>query len=247
VTRSRFLSYVSRRCDPRQSRRCHEDKLQMLLITVAAVTYLGCQSLPFTNCLVTRSVVRADIGSSIGTAVLVSWSSANLAPAAATAVAVVLSPQSSEPLLLGVCVDVGTDDETDDVEEGHPSALWEELLGKGQRDGRDDPADLHDRPEASLDSRADLVECTGTRDERHRNEVYAVLDGGDLGWLGPSRLYLIEEVALTIRLLTRICMIFAFKLLRPWKTFWSRLMRTWPRGALMTAPYRAILGTREVK
>jgi hypothetical protein len=40
-----------------------------------------------------------------------------------TAVTVVLSPQSREPLLLGVCVDVRTDDETDDVEERHPRAL----------------------------------------------------------------------------------------------------------------------------
>jgi hypothetical protein len=50
-----------------------------------------------------------------------------------------------------------------------------------------------------------------------------------------------------MRLLTRICIIFAFRLLRPWKTFWRRLMRTWPRGALTMAPYRAIFGTREVK
>jgi len=42
-------------------------------------------------------------------------------------------------------------------------------------------------------------------------------------------------------------MTFAFRLLRPWKTFCRMLMRKWPRGALMTAPYRAILGTREVK
>jgi hypothetical protein len=114
--------------------------------------------------LVTRSVVWAAV---VRAAVFVSWSSANLAAAAGAAVAVVLSPQSSESLLLSVCVDVGTDDETDNVEEGDPSGLREELLGKGQRDGRDDPADLHDGPEASLDGRADLVECTGTRNERH--------------------------------------------------------------------------------
>ncbi len=78
-----------------------------------------------------------------------------------------LSPEGSEPLLLGVCVDVGADDEADDVEEGHPGALWEELLGKGKRDGRDDPADLHDGPEACPDSRPDLVECPGTCNQGH--------------------------------------------------------------------------------
>ena len=77
-------------------------------------------------------------------------------------------------------VDVGTDDETDNVEEGYPSRLGQELLGKGQRDGRDDPADLHDGPEAGLDGRLDLVESTGARDKGHGDEVDAVLDGRNL-------------------------------------------------------------------
>jgi hypothetical protein len=106
-----------------------------------------------------------------------------LAPAAAAAVAVVLSSQSSEPLLLGVCVDVCADNEADNVEEWDPGDLWEELLGKRQRDGGNDPADLHDGPETSLDSSADLVEGTGACNERHGDEVDAVLDGGDLYWL----------------------------------------------------------------
>lgn len=116
-------------------------------------------------------------------AVLVAGPAAHLAPAAAAAVAVVLSPQGGEPLLLGVCVDVGADDEADDVEEGHPGGLGQELLGKGQRDGRDDPADLHDGHEAGLDGCADLVECAGAGDEGHGGQVDAVLDGRDLGGL----------------------------------------------------------------
>jgi len=43
-------------------------------------------------------------------------------------------------------------------------------------------------------------------------------------------------MALTMRLLNRICRTLALRLLRPWKTFWRRLMSTWPRGALMRAP-----------
>jgi len=77
-------------------------------------------------------------------------------------------------------VDVGADDEADDVEEGHPSRLGQELLGKGQGDGRDDPADLHDRPEAGLDGRLDLVESTGAGNQGHGHEVDAVLDGRNL-------------------------------------------------------------------
>jgi hypothetical protein len=139
--------------------------------------------------LVTWSVVGTDlgpvvahVGAVVGTAIVVSGTAASYAPAAAvSAVAVVLSPESSEPLLLGVCVDVCADDEADDVEEGHPCRLGEELLGERQRDGRDDPADLHDGPEAGLDGGADLVKCPGACDEGHGDEVHAVLDGRDLG------------------------------------------------------------------
>jgi hypothetical protein len=160
----------------------------------------------------------------------------------------VLSPERCKPLLLGVRVDVCADDEADDIEEGDPGRLWQELLGERERDGRNDPADLHDGPEACFDGGANLVEGACAGDEGHGDEVYAVLDGGDLGrWLlhvlGLER----SASELTRRLLTRICRIFALRLLRPWKTFCSRLMRTWPRGALTSAPYNAILGTREVK
>jgi hypothetical protein len=133
---------------------------------------LGRQSI----CVAVSLVAWLFIGAVIWTTIIVTWSSANLTPAAATAVAVVLSPQSSEPLLLGVCVDVCADDESNDVEEGHPSSLGKELLSKGQRDGGHDPADLHDGPEASLDGCANLVECSGTGNKGHRDEVDAVLD-----------------------------------------------------------------------
>jgi hypothetical protein len=48
-------------------------------------------------------------------------------------------------------------------------------------------------------------------------------------------------------LLNRICRIFAFKLVRFAKIFWRMLMRTWPTGAMMKAPFAAISGTLEVK
>jgi hypothetical protein len=84
-------------------------------------------------------------------------------------------------------IDVGADDETDNVEEGHPSALGQELLGECQRNGRDDPADLHDRPETGLDRRLDLVEGASAGDEGHGDEVNAVLDGRDLRLLATCR------------------------------------------------------------
>jgi hypothetical protein len=92
----------------------------------------------------------------------------------------VLSPESREPLLLSVRVDVCADDEADDVEEGDPGGFWEKLLGEGERDGRHDPADFHDGPEAGFNGGAHLVEGAGAGDEGHGDEVDAVLDGGDL-------------------------------------------------------------------
>jgi hypothetical protein len=51
----------------------------------------------------------------------------------------------------------------------------------------------------------------------------------------------------TIRLLTKIWRIFAFKLFRPWNIFWRMWMRKWPSGALTKAPYMAIFGILDVK
>lgn len=40
----------------------------------------------------------------------------------------------------------------------------------------------------------------------------------------------------TIKLLTKICKILAFKLVLPENSFCKRLISTWPSGALMKAP-----------
>lgn len=100
--------------------------------------------------------------------------------ASITAVAKVLLAESCEALLLGDGVDVGTDDEGDEVEEGNPELVGEELLGKGQADGGGDPGDAHHLPEADLDGSANLVVSAGAGDEGHGDEVDAVLDGGNL-------------------------------------------------------------------
>ena len=118
--------------------------------------------------------------------VLITWSSTNarrsrasgLAPSAA--VTVVLSPQSRKPLLLGVRVDVCTNDESNNVEERYPSVLWKEFLGERQRNGRHDPANLHDRHEAGLDGGTNLVEGTCTGDDSHGDKIDSILDGGYL-------------------------------------------------------------------
>lgn len=164
----------------------------------------------------------------------------------AAAVAVVLPPQGCKSLLLGMCVYVCADDEANDVEEGHPGVLGKELLGECQGDWRYDPAHLHDGHETGLDGSAHLVEGAGACNDGHGDEVYRVLDGGDL--VRVSAVVLLQGAyLLTMRLLMRICIILALRLLRPRKIFWRMLMRTCPSGALMKAPYRAILGTREVK
>ena len=54
--------------------------------------------------------------------------------------------------------------------------VGEELLSKGQADGRGDPANLHDLPEPDTDGGLDLVEGLGTGDKGHGDEVDAVLD-----------------------------------------------------------------------
>jgi hypothetical protein len=100
-------------------------------------------------------------------------------PAVASTV-IVLPPESLQPLFLGVSVDVGSNDETDDVEERHPGLLGQERLRKRQGNGRGDPRDLHDRHEAGAHSSTDLVERTCSSDDGHAEEVYGVLDGRDL-------------------------------------------------------------------
>jgi len=97
-----------------------------------------------------------------------------------SSLAVVLLPQCRQPLLLGVCVDVGTDHESDQVEEGNPDLLWEELLRKCQGDRRCGPGYLHDGHETCVDGRANLVEGACTSNDGHGGEVDGVLDGRDL-------------------------------------------------------------------
>jgi hypothetical protein len=130
--------------------------------------------------LVIRTIIRPVVRTQIRAPIIISRSTADLAPTTATAVTIVLSSESREPLLLSVRVDVCADDEADDVEEGDPGGFWEELLGEGERDGRHDPADFHDGPETGFDGGAHLVEGAGAGDEGHGDEVDAVLDGGDL-------------------------------------------------------------------
>ena len=89
--------------------------------------------------------------------------------------------KSFEALLLGVGVDVGSDEETNDVEERHPGVLGQELLRKGQCQRRGHPADLHDGEEAGADGRADLVQSPCSGDDGHRRQIHGVLDRGDLG------------------------------------------------------------------
>jgi hypothetical protein len=53
------------------------------------------------------------------------------------------------------------------VEEGYPGLLREELLGKGEGQGRSAPADLHDGKQTGTNGSADLVESAGACDDSH--------------------------------------------------------------------------------
>ena len=99
---------------------------------------------------------------------------------AVSTVAEVLPAQSGEALLLGNLVDIRTDEEGNEVEEGHPGSLGQELLGKGQAKGRRKPADLHDLPEADTYGCLDLLPSLGAGDDGHGNKIYRVLNRGHL-------------------------------------------------------------------
>ena len=88
-----------------------------------------------------------------------------------------LLSQSGQSLLLGVRVDVCTDEECHEVEERHPHVFRQELLGECEGDGGRDPADLHDWHEACTDGGADLVESPCTGNDGHGGKVHCVLDG----------------------------------------------------------------------
>lgn len=64
-------------------------------------------------------------------------------------------------------IDIGSDDEPNDVEERHPGVLGQEFLRKRKGQRRHDPADLHDGEEAGLDGGLDLVEGACTGDDGH--------------------------------------------------------------------------------
>jgi hypothetical protein len=90
-----------------------------------------------------------------------------LRTASASRVAVVLLSQGGQTLLLGVRIDVCTNDKGNDVKEGYPGLLGQELLGKGESQRRSTPADFHDGEETGANGGADLVESTGACDDGH--------------------------------------------------------------------------------
>lgn len=119
-------------------------------------------------------------------------------------------------------VDVGSDDKGNHVEEWYPGLLRKELLRKGKRDRRGDPADSHHRPKAGADGGAHLVPGAGARDEGHAREVDGVLNWRDLRFFCQYGCARTRVGRHTIRLLVRIWRIFARRLVRPAKTFWSK-------------------------
>jgi len=114
---------------------------------------------------------------------VVSWS---LTRAPTPSITIMSLPQGSKSLLLGMRVDICSDDESNDVEEWYPGLFWEELLRKGECNWGGDPANSHHGPEASADGGAYLMHGARTRDEGHAGKVDGVLDWCDLGTQGVS-------------------------------------------------------------
>jgi len=81
------------------------------------------------------------------------------------------------PLLLGEGVDIGSNDETNEVKEWDPSMRWQEPLCKGQSDRAGNPADFHNWEESSSDHCLNILLLSGTSNNGHTGEVDHVLDG----------------------------------------------------------------------
>ena len=64
-------------------------------------------------------------------------------------------------------IDIGADDEGDDVEKGDPCLFGQELLRKGQCERGGDPADFHDGHEACFHRCAHLMVGPCAGDEGH--------------------------------------------------------------------------------
>jgi len=97
------------------------------------------------------------------------------------------------------------------------------------------------------------MEGASTGNDGHEDQVDAVLDRSEL-CKGSGVSMAIGQFSgkqvlrrLTTRLLTRIWAILALRLVLPANALWRMPTRKWPSGALMKAPYRVILGMREVK
>ena len=73
-------------------------------------------------------------------------------------------------------IDVCTDNKGNDIEERNPGLLGQKLLGKCQRQWRRDPAHFHNGHEAGSNGGSDLVKSPRTCNDRHRREVYCVLN-----------------------------------------------------------------------
>lgn len=93
-----------------------------------------------------------------------------------TILGVLLLLESGHSFLLGESIDIGSDDETDEVEEWNPGVLGQELLSEGQSQRAGDPADLHDGEETRPDHGLNVLLLPGTGDDRHAGKVDNILD-----------------------------------------------------------------------
>jgi len=87
--------------------------------------------------------------------------------------------ESRHPLLLGESINIGSNDETDKVEEWNPSMRGQELLGERQSNWAGDPANFHDGEETRPNHSPDIFPLPGTSNEGHTSEVDDVLDRRD--------------------------------------------------------------------
>jgi len=191
-------------------------------------------------------VAARNTDSNISNRLVVSLWCSRIVFSASPALLEVPLAESSKALLLRNGIDICSNEKRDNVEEWYPCMLRQEFLRESKCNRRSDPADLHHRHETCFPSCMNLMNGFCAGDDGHRHKVDTVLDGSNLSFCQID-LHLLERIGLTIKLLTIIWRILAFKLVRPANNFCSMLIRTCPNGALMKAPYAAIFGTLDVK
>lgn len=182
IEHSQICSLLHTRQKPTRRDDCHIVSPVLVIVYPDTISTVqpeivgsSCSSLELQACCVSCYSNRL-----FSSAILVAWSTIVVTPSVCCPSILVFPSQRLQPLLLGVRVYVGTNDEADEVEEWHPDLVREESLREGKRERRGDPGHLHHGHETGAHSGTNLMESASASDDSHGREVDSILDRGDL-------------------------------------------------------------------